>query len=74
MDAEVRGYAHLPGGHQEAWADAFCNLMRDIYGCIASGQRSEIFATFADGYRANCIIEAILESAKQGGIWTKVEY
>ena len=25
-------YAHLPGGHQEAWADAFCNLMRDIYG------------------------------------------
>jgi predicted dehydrogenase len=74
MDAEVRGYAHLPGGHQEAWADAFCNLMRDIYGCIASGQRSEIFATFEDGYRANCIIEAILESAKQGGIWTKVEY
>lgn len=74
MDAEVRGYAHLPGGHQEAWADAFCNLMRDIYGCIASGERAEIFATFEDGYRANCIIEAILESAKQGGVWTKVEY
>jgi predicted dehydrogenase len=74
MDAEVRGYAHLPGGHQEAWADAFCNLMRDIYGCIASGEHAEIFATFEDGYRANCIIEAILESAKQGGVWTKVEY
>jgi predicted dehydrogenase len=38
MDAEVRGYAHLPGGHQEAWADAFCNLMRDIYGFIAAGK------------------------------------
>jgi predicted dehydrogenase len=74
MDAEVRGYAHLPGGHQEAWADAFCNLMRDIYGCIASGEHAEIFATFEDGYRANCIIEAILESAKQGGVWTRVEY
>ena len=74
MDAEVRSYAHLPAGHQEAWADAFCNVMRDIYGCIASGQRPEIFATFEDGYRANCIIEAILESAGQGGIWTKVEY
>ena len=24
-------YAHLPGGHQEGWADAFCNVMRDIY-------------------------------------------
>ena len=39
MDAEVRGYAHLPGGHQEAWADAFCNLMRDIYGFIAAGKK-----------------------------------
>jgi predicted dehydrogenase len=74
MDAEVRGYAHLPAGHQEAWADAFCNVIRDIYACIASGQRPEIFATFEDGYRANCIIEAILQSARQGGIWTKVEY
>lgn len=38
LDPEARRYAHLPGGHQEAWADAFCNLMRDIYGFIASGQ------------------------------------
>ena len=74
MDAAVRSYAHLPGGHQEAWADAFCNVIRDIYGTIASGQRPEIFATFEDGYRSNCIVEAILESAKKGGIWTKVKY
>jgi predicted dehydrogenase len=74
LDAETRGYAHLPGGHQEAWADAFCNLMRDIYGCITDGKRPEIFATFEDGYRSNCIVEAILASAKQGGVWTKVEY
>ena len=32
-------YAHLPGGHQEAWADAFRNVMRDIYGTIAGEQR-----------------------------------
>ena len=25
---EARPYAHLPGGHQEAWADAFRNVMR----------------------------------------------
>jgi predicted dehydrogenase len=74
LDAESRGYAHLPGGHQEAWADAFCNLMRDIYGCITQDKRPEIFATFEDGYRSNCIVEAILASAKQGGVWTKVEY
>jgi predicted dehydrogenase len=79
IDADVRGYARLPGGHQEAWADAFCNLMRDIYGYIATGahpdpSRPHVFATFEDGYRANCIVEAILESAKQGGVWTKVAY
>jgi predicted dehydrogenase len=79
LDADVRGYAHLPGGHQESWADAFCNLMRDIYGVIASGAKPDAahppaFATFEDGYRANCIVEAILESAKQGGVWTAVRY
>jgi predicted dehydrogenase len=75
IDSEVRGYAHLPGGHQEAWADAFCNLMRDIYACIAAGKPFKplppAVATFEDGYRANRIVEAILESAKNG-VWTEV--
>jgi predicted dehydrogenase len=79
IDSEVRGYAHLPGGHQESWTDAFSNLMRDIYGFIAAGKKPSdphppAFATFEDGYRANCIVEAILESAKQGSVWKKVSY
>jgi predicted dehydrogenase len=79
IDADVRGYAHLPGGHQEAWADAFANLMRDIYGFIAEGRKPgdahpPAFATFDDGYRANCVVEAILESAAKGSAWTKVNY
>lgn len=79
MDAEVRHYAHLPGGHQEAWADAFSNLMRDIYGAIASGKKPTdplppTFATFEDGYRANAIVDSILDSAKAGGVWTTVKY
>ena len=77
IDSDVRGYAHLPGGHQEAWADAFCNLMRDIYGCIAAGKPYKplppAVATFEDGYRANLIVEAILKSARNGGAWTEVE-
>jgi predicted dehydrogenase len=72
----ARPYAHLPGGHQEAWADAFCNLMRDIYGTIASGKPYRALppsvATFEDGYRANAIVEAILKSAGNGGVWTEV--
>jgi len=79
MDPESRQYAHLPGGHQEAWADAFCNVMRDIYGFIAAGKSAgdphpPAFATFEDGYRVNCIVEAILDSARAGGVWTKVSY
>ena len=76
---EAGKYAHLPGGHQESWADAFANLMRDIYEFIAEGRKPTdphppAFATFEDGYRANCIVEAILQSASKGSAWTKVEY
>ena len=79
LDAVARRYAHLPGGHQESWADAFTNVMRDIYGFIAEGRKPgdvhpPAFATFEDGYRANCIVEAILDSASKGSAWTKVNY
>jgi predicted dehydrogenase len=73
----ARGYAHLPGGHQEGWADAFCNVMRDVYGFIASGAPSDAekppaFASFEDGYHSACVVHAILESHRAGGVWTKV--
>jgi predicted dehydrogenase len=70
----ARTYAHLPGGHQEAWADAFCNVMRDVYGVIAgtTKERGPAFATFQDGYDANCVVDAVLESHRRGGVWTKV--
>jgi len=77
VSAAARGYAHLPGGHQEAWADAFCNVMRDVYAVIAAGppypRLTPVVATFEDGYRANRMVEAVLESARRGGIWTKVD-
>jgi predicted dehydrogenase len=79
VDPAVAHYAHLPGGHQEGWPDAFSNLMRDIYGTIASGKKPTdplppTFATFEDGYRANAIVDAILASSRAGGVWTKVPY
>ena len=73
----ARAYAHLPGGHQEAWADAFRNVMRDIYTFIAQGKRPgdprpPAFATFEDGYLAACIVDAAIESDRRGGVWTAV--
>jgi predicted dehydrogenase len=72
----ARAYAHLPGGHQEAWADAFCNVMRDVYGVITGTvqERGPAFATFEDGYNANCVVDAVLESHQRGGTWTRVSY
>ena len=78
IDKAAQPYAHLPGGHQEAWPDAFCNLMRDIYDVIRSGPPYRALppavATFEDGYRATRVVDAILESARKGGVWTEVSY
>jgi len=72
----ARGYAHLPGGHQEAWADAFCNVMRDIYDVIAGRRpahpRPPAFATFEDGYHSACVVDAVLESHRRGAVWCRV--
>jgi predicted dehydrogenase len=71
-------YAHLPGGHQESWADAFFNLIRDAYDWIreggASAARSAMLPTFEDGYRSACLIEAMVRSHAEGGHWQKVCY
>lgn len=77
MNAAGRGAAILPGGHQEGWTDAFCALVRTMYGHIAEWQGaktpiSPMVPTFADGYRANAIVDAILASSKAGGVWTEV--
>jgi len=73
----ARAYTHLPGGHQEAWADAFCNVMRDVYGFILAGrhmsdQRPPAFASFEDGYHSACVVDAVLESHRRGAVWTRV--
>ena len=71
---EAARYAHLPAGHQEAWADAFCNVIRDIYTCVVNpgAPRPAAVATFEDGYRVQCLVDAALESHQRGGVWTTV--
>ena len=77
MDPEVAGLAKLPGGHQEAWPDAFRNILRATYEHIAEGkpmaERDPMMASFEDGWRANAIIDAVLASHRNGNVWTAVE-
>ena len=77
MRAAAGAYANLPGGHQEAWADAFRNVMRDIYQFIREGKQPDdpkppAFATFEDGYHAARLVDATLESHRRGGVWITV--
>jgi predicted dehydrogenase len=78
LSPEARGYAHLPGGHQEGWADAFFNVIRDAYHWIREKGRPEAkpsaLATFEDGYRSTCLVDAMLKSHARGGVWQKVEH
>jgi predicted dehydrogenase len=73
LDESIRHYAALPGGHGEAWADAFRNLLRNIYTTIAEGGASwKDFPTFEDGLESNRVVDAITHSAHAGGTWTKI--
>jgi predicted dehydrogenase len=79
IEPDARPFAHLPGGHQEGWPDANRNVMQTVYDFIASGKKLSdgkpaAMATFEDGFRANAIVEAIIQSAQKGSVWTKVNY
>jgi predicted dehydrogenase len=76
LSGTAQRYAHLPGGHQEGWPDAFCNVLRDVYQAVLDGKVPSAgkasFPTFEDGYRSACIVEAILKSHANGNTWTTV--
>jgi predicted dehydrogenase len=76
LDPAARGYAHLPAGHPEAWADAFRNLLADAYAWIRRGgtpaTKPAALPTFADGYRNSLLIDAMLKSHAAGGVWQDV--
>jgi len=76
MDPEVAGLAKLPGGHQEAWPDAFRNVLHAVYEHIAEGkpmsERVPMMSSFEDGWRANAVIDAVLASHRNGNVWTEV--
>jgi predicted dehydrogenase len=76
LGPEARPYAHLPGGHQEAWSDAFRNVMHDIYTYIVEdglrAGRTPSFPTFDEGYRCALVVDAVLESQRRGSVWTRV--
>jgi predicted dehydrogenase len=78
LTESARRYARLPAGHQGGWADAFLNVVSDAYEWIRAQAAPEAkpatTATFDDGYRMSCVIDAMLKSHAGGSVWQKVEY
>jgi predicted dehydrogenase len=76
LSGDAARYSHLPAGHQEGWADAFRNVIADAYQWIREGAKAQArpapLATFADGYRSDLLVEAMLASHAAGGVWQRV--
>ncbi len=65
-------YASLPGGHQEAWADAFRNVIADAYRWIRTGEKPPTVCTFEDADHTARVLDAMLLSAETNA-WQRVE-
>lgn len=54
----------VPAGHPLGYVDAFAAFMADVYAAVAGGA-PEGMPTFADGYRAAVLTDAVLISARE---------
>jgi predicted dehydrogenase len=64
---EARATTSYPGGHAEGFPDTFKALYRAVYRAVAAGQPppEPDYPTFADGFRALRLGEAIATSARE---------
>ncbi len=65
------GFMDYPPGHVEGFPDTFKMLFRSVYGQIATGQKSGLFADVKAGHEEVAVCEAIMASNKSRG-WAKV--
>jgi predicted dehydrogenase len=63
--------AHYPGGHQEGWPDGLKNVMIDFYAAVREGRQPETVASFGDAHRVMRIVQAVVESSRDGG-WIEI--
>jgi predicted dehydrogenase len=59
-----------PAGHPQGWSDAFDAFVADAH-AAACGESPEGLPTIADGVRSVRLVEAVLESAREG-TWASV--
>jgi predicted dehydrogenase len=62
--------ARYPAGHAEGYGDAFRNVFADVYRAIAR-EPHEPYPNFEDGLRGMAVLEATVQSAREGR-WVRV--
>lgn len=72
LSAEAARFAVLPAGHPQGYQDCFNAFVADAYSAVA-GQPPAGLPTFADGLRSAQIVDAVVESALDGGRWIVLE-
>jgi predicted dehydrogenase len=72
LDSSAATYSIVPAGHPMGYQDAFNAFVRDAYRS-ASGVAVEGLPSFADGYRATLITDAVLESSRSGN-WIETTF
>lgn len=68
---DAHRFERLPPGHPQGYQDCFDAFVADVYAALGESAPDGL-PTFADGYRAALLTEAVLTSAAQGG-WVQVD-
>lgn len=74
-EKETASYIALPAGHVLGWKDALINAMWEFYRTLSDGSyrnSGQKYATFEDGWRGNCFVEACLRSSREDR-WVSLE-
>ncbi len=76
---EAAAATRIPGGHPEAFIEAFANIYRAAARAIRAARGEDVsgipflpFPTAADGARGVRFIETAVRSSNEGGVWLKL--
>ena len=72
LSAGAARLAITPAGHPQGYAECFDLFVADTYAAIG-GEAPDGLPSFADGERSARVIDAVLRSAAQDGVWTDVD-
>lgn len=79
LSQSAQAHTRIPAGHPEGYLEAFANIYRNFAYCIQARLQGKTadpvfmdFPTVGDGVRGMLFIEKVVESSKNGAVWTKV--